>query len=54
MYKRVVDAKHNIPIDYKVTMNDSRALSACFAEQKPYGTNEFTALYDKGYHTGVR
>jgi hypothetical protein len=24
----------------------------CLAEQKILNTNEFTALYDKGYHTG--
>jgi transposase len=50
----VVDAKHNIPIDYKVTNeNDSRALSGMLRRTKTIlGTNEFTALYDKGYHTG--
>lgn len=50
----VVDAKHNIPIDYKVTNeNDSRALSGMLRRAKTIlGTNEFTALYDKGYHTG--
>ena len=50
----VVDAKHNIPIDYKVTNeNDSRALSGMLRRTKTIlKTNEFTALYDKGYHTG--
>lgn len=50
----VVDAKNNLPIDYKVTNeNDSRALSGMLRRTKTIlGTNEFTALYDKGYHTG--
>jgi transposase len=50
----VVDAKHNIPIDYKVTNeNDSRALSGMLRRTRTIlGTTEFTALYDKGYHTG--
>jgi transposase len=50
----VVDAKHNIPIDYKVTNeNDSRALSGMLRRTKTIlGTPNFTALYDKGYHTG--
>src|SRR5204863_2363586 len=51
----VVDAKHNIPIDYKVTNeNDSRALSSMLRRTKTIlGTKDFTALYDKGYHTGL-
>jgi transposase len=51
----VVDAKHNIPIDYKVTNNnDTRALSSMLRRTKTIlGTKEFTALYDKGYHTGI-
>ncbi len=51
----VVDAKHNIPIDYKVTNeNDSRALSGMLRRTKTIlGTTDFTALYDKGYHTGL-
>ena len=51
----VVDAKHNIPIDYKVTNeNDSRALSGMLRRTKTIlGTKDFTALYDKGYHTGL-
>src|SRR5829696_6781091 len=50
----VVDAKHYIPIDYKVTNeNDTRALSGMLRRTKTIlGSNDFTALYDKGYHTG--
>lgn len=50
----VVDAKHYLPIDYKVTNeNDSRALSPMLRRTKTIlGTTSFTALYDKGYHTG--
>jgi len=50
----VVDAKHYLPIDYKVTNeNDSRALSPMLRRTKTIlGTSNFTALYDKGYHTG--
>jgi len=50
----VVDAKHNIPIDYKVTNeNDSRALSCMLRRTKTIlKTTNFTALYDKGCHTG--
>jgi len=49
-----VDAKNNIPVDYKVTnQNDSRAMGNMVQRAKSIlGTNEFTALYDKGYHTG--
>ncbi len=49
-----VDAKNNIPIDYKVTNhNDSKAMSNMVQRAKSIlGTNDFTALYDKGYHTG--
>jgi len=51
----VVDAKHNLPIDYKVTNNnDSRALSGMLRRTKTIlGTTDFTALYDKGYHVGI-
>jgi hypothetical protein len=50
----VVDAKHNIPIDYKVTNeNDSKAMGGMLRRAKTIlGSNDFTALYDKGYHTG--
>jgi hypothetical protein len=49
----VVDAKHCIPIDYKVTnTNDAKALSPMLRRAKTIlKTNEFTAIYDKGYHT---
>jgi transposase len=50
----VVDAKHCLPIDYKVTNeNDTRALSGMLRRTRIIlGTANFTALYDKGYHTG--
>jgi len=50
----VADAKHNLPIDYKVTNeNDSRALSGMLRRTKTIlGTTDFTALYDKGYRAG--
>ncbi len=50
----VVDAKHCIPIDYKVTNeNDSKAMGGMLRRSKVIlQSNEFTALYDKGYHTG--
>ncbi len=50
----VVDAKHNLPIDYKVTNeNDSKAMGAMLRRTKTIlNTSNFTALYDKGYHTG--
>jgi transposase len=49
-----VDGKNNIPIDYKVTNeNDSKAMGNMIQRAKSIlGTNEFTALYDKGFHTG--
>lgn len=49
-----VDAKHNIPIDYKVTNeNDSKAMGGMVRRAKTIlGTIGFTILYDKGYHTG--
>lgn len=48
------DAKYNIPIDYNVTNNnDSKAMGNMLRRAKSIlRTNEFTALYDKGYHTG--
>jgi transposase len=51
----VVDAKHNLPIDYKVTNeNDSKAMGAMLRRTKTIlQTTDFTALYDKGYHTGT-
>lgn len=49
-----VDAKNNIPIDFKTTnTNDSKAMGTMLRRTKTIlKTNEFTALYDKGYHTG--
>ena len=49
-----VDAKNNIPIDYLVTNNnDSKAMGLMLQRAKTIlKTNTFTALYDKGYHTG--
>src|SRR5674536_254306 len=49
-----VDSKNCIPIDYKVTnQNDSKAMGDMVQRAKSIlGTNDFTALYDKGYHTG--
>ena len=49
-----VDSKNNIPIDYKVTnQNDSKAMGNMVRRAKSIlGTNEFTVLYDKGFHTG--
>jgi len=48
------DAKHNLPIDYKVTKtNDSKAMGNMLQRAKSIlHHNNFTALYDKGYHTG--
>lgn len=50
-----VDEKNNIPIDFKVTnKNDSKAMGAMVRRAKTIlGTSNFTALYDKGYHTGT-
>lgn len=50
----VVDAKHCLPIDYKVTNeNDSKAMGGMLRRTKVIlQSTEFTALYDKGYHTG--
>lgn len=49
-----VDEKYNLPIDYKVTnTNDSKAMGNMLQRAKSIlRTNEFTALFDKGYHTG--
>ena len=49
-----VDADHNIPIDFLVTnKNDSKAMGQMLQRAKSIlRTNEFIALYDKGYHTG--
>ena len=49
-----VDAKNNIPIDYKVTNeNDSKAMGNMIQRAKSIlRDNDFTVLYDKGFHTG--
>ena len=49
-----VDSTHNLPIDYKVTnTNDSKAMGTMVRRTKSIlQTNQFTSLYDKGYHTG--
>ena len=49
-----VDAKHNLPIDYKVTnVNDSKAMGGMLRRAKTIlESTHFTGLYDKGYHTG--
>jgi hypothetical protein len=49
-----VDAKNNIPIDYKVTNeNDSKAMGNMVQRAKSIlRTTDFTVLYDKGFHTG--
>ena len=49
-----VDDKHNLPIDFKTTTNnDTHALANMAARAKSIlGHNDFTALLDKGYHTG--
>jgi len=50
----VVDAKHCLPIDYKVTNeNDSKAMGTMLRRAKTIlQTKQFTALFDKGFHTG--
>jgi transposase len=49
-----VDDKHYLPIDFKTTNNnDTHALANMAARAKSIlGHNDFTALLDKGYHTG--
>lgn len=49
-----VDAKHKLLIDYKITnQNDKKAMGMMLRRAKTIlRTNTFTALYDKGYHTG--
>jgi radical SAM protein with 4Fe4S-binding SPASM domain len=50
-----VDAKHCLPIDYKVTNeNDSKALGPIATKAvELLGHSDFTLLLDKGYHTGT-
>ena len=49
-----VDSKHCIPIDYKVTNQNDRAVmgNMLMRAKSILGTSDFTALYDKGYHSG--
>jgi transposase len=49
-----VDSKNLLTLDYKVTNeNDSKAMGAMLRRAtKILGSADFTALYDKGYHTG--
>lgn len=48
------DEKHCLPIDYKVTNNnDSKAMGDMLTRASEIlKSTDFTALYDKGYHTG--
>ena len=49
-----VDSRHKLIIDYKVTnQNDMQAMGMMVRRAKTIlKTNQFTALYDKGYHSG--
>ena len=49
-----VDSKHNLPFDYQVTnTNDAKAMGNMLQRaENILESNNFTALYDKGYHTG--
>lgn len=49
-----VDSKHNLPFDYDVTnTNDAKAMGNMLQRaENILESNNFTALYDKGYHTG--
>lgn len=49
-----VDSDHCIPIDYRLTgNNDTKAMGNMLRRAKTIlRTDRFTALYDKGYHTG--
>lgn len=49
-----VDAKNLLTLDYKLTNeNDSKAMGPMLKRAKKIlGSADFTALYDKGYHTG--
>ncbi len=49
-----VDAKHNLILDYLVTNeNDKKAMGTMLTRAKEIlQTATFTALYDKGYHSG--
>lgn len=50
----VVDALHNISIDFMVTNeNDSKAMGGMLRRANTIlGHTNFIAIYDKGYHTG--
>lgn len=50
-----VDNKNKIPIDYEVTNEiDANAMGGIVERSKEIiGHNNFTALFDKGYHTGA-
>ena len=52
--QNTVDSNHCIQLDYKVTNeNDSKAMGGTLRRAKTIlKTTDFTALYDKGYHTG--
>lgn len=54
MFKQLLNSENNLPIDYKVTnTNDSKATGNMLMRAKSIlRNNDFTALYDKGYHTG--
>jgi transposase len=49
-----VDADHKLLIDYKITnQNDKKAMGGMLRRARTIlRSNTFTALYDKGYHTG--
>ncbi|WP_240607754.1 IS1182 family transposase [Marixanthomonas spongiae] len=49
-----VDAKHKLLVDYKLSnQNDKKAMGMMLRRAKSIlRTGSFTALYDKGYHTG--
>ena len=49
-----VDDKHKLPFDYDVTnTNDAKAMGNMLERaENILETKDFTALYDKGYHTG--
>src|SRR5690625_230437 len=49
-----VDAEHNIPVNYEITNeSDSKAMGGMLEQAvEILGHNEFTAVFDKGYHIG--
>lgn len=49
-----VDAKYNIPIDFHLSNeNDAKAMGGILERSiDSLGHNKFTAIFDKGYHTG--